>query len=91
MKCFDTHIHSEGRSVEDLLFMSSNGIKAAVICAFYPIELLYQETMIDLFRRLIESEKGRGSKAEMVYTIKYLNSWSGIQNRLHLVRFIILV
>lgn len=65
MKCFDSHIHSEGRSVEDLTTMSKEGIKAAITCAFYPIEPMYQETLIDLFRKLIEFEGYRGKKAGM--------------------------
>jgi hypothetical protein len=65
MRCFDTHIHSEGRSVEDLTLMAKEGIKAAVTCAFYPIKPLYQETLIDLFRKLVEFEKYRGKKAGM--------------------------
>lgn len=65
MKYFDAHIHSEGRSVEDLITMSRHGIKAAVTCAFYPIEPLYQETMIDLFRKLSDFEVQRGVKAGM--------------------------
>lgn len=65
MRCFDTHIHSEGRSAEDLAFMSKNGIKKAVTCAFYPIEPFYQETLIDLFRKLLSFEKERGNNAGM--------------------------
>lgn len=65
MKCFDTHIHSEGRSVEDLTTMSREGIKAAITCAFYPIKPMYQETLIDLFRKLTDFEKYRGKKAGM--------------------------
>ncbi|HID43852.1 MAG TPA: deoxyribonuclease [Archaeoglobaceae archaeon] len=65
MKCFDAHIHSEGRSAEDLAFMAENGIKVVVTCAFYPIRPKYQETMIDLFRKLTEFERRRGKKAGM--------------------------
>ena len=65
MKCFDTHIHSEGRSVEDLTKMSNSGIKLAITCAFYPIKPMYQETLIDLFRKLNEFESYRGKKAGM--------------------------
>ncbi len=64
-KYFDAHIHSEGRSVEDLITMSKHHIKAAVTCAFYPIEPRYQETLIDLFRKLSEFEPYRGVKAAM--------------------------
>ncbi|RLI75618.1 deoxyribonuclease [Archaeoglobales archaeon] len=66
MKCFDTHIHSEGRSVEDLTLMSREGIKAAITCAFYPIKPMYQETLVDLFRKLTEFENQRGKKAGMM-------------------------
>ncbi|RLI79848.1 deoxyribonuclease [Archaeoglobales archaeon] len=65
MKCFDTHIHSEGRSVEDLTAMANEGIKAAITCAFYPIKPMFQETLIDLFRKLIDFEKYRGKKTGM--------------------------
>lgn len=65
MKYFDAHIHSEGRSSEDLALMASEGIKRAVTCAFYPIVPLHQGTLIDLFRKLISFEKERGDKAGM--------------------------
>ena len=65
MELFDTHIHSEGRSVEDLKFMAENGIKKALTCAFYPIVPRYGETLIDLFRKLVEFEAYRGKKAGM--------------------------
>jgi len=65
MELFDSHIHSEGRSVEDLEKMSEHGIKHAVSCAFYPIKPLFAETLMDLFRKLIEYESGRGRKAGM--------------------------
>ena len=65
MKCFDSLIHSEGRSIEDLTAMSNEGIKAAITCAFYPIKPMYQETLIDLFRKLIDFESYRGKKAGM--------------------------
>ncbi len=65
MELFDAHIHSEGRSVEDLRFMAENGIKKALTCAFYPIVPKYGETLIDLFRKLVEFEAYRGKKAGM--------------------------
>ena len=65
MELFDSHIHSEGRSVEDLAKMSEHGIKHAVSCAFYPIKPLFAETLMDLFRKLIEYESKRGEKAGM--------------------------
>jgi predicted metal-dependent TIM-barrel fold hydrolase len=65
MDVFDTHIHSEGRSVEDLSRMAERGIKMAVTCAFYPIQPLFQETLIDLFRKLTIYEQRRGEKAGM--------------------------
>ncbi|MFW6185403.1 MAG: TatD family hydrolase [Halobacteriota archaeon] len=65
LKYFDAHIHSEGRSIEDLITMSKNGIKAAVTCAFYPIKPHHQETMLDLFRKLMEFEIQRGVTARM--------------------------
>jgi len=64
-KVFDTLIHSEGRSVEDLSKMAERGIKAAITCAFYPIQPLHQETLIDLFRKLVSYERKRGEKAGM--------------------------
>ncbi len=65
MEVFDAHIHSEGRSVEDLKRMSDAGIKFAVTMAFYPIRPLFAETLIDHFRKLIEFESKRGESAGM--------------------------
>ncbi|AKG92626.1 putative metal-dependent hydrolases with the TIM-barrel fold [Geoglobus ahangari] len=65
MTAIDTHIHSEGRSVEDLKFMAENGIKIAITCAFYPIRPSFPETLIDLARKLTEFEPERGEKAGM--------------------------
>jgi hypothetical protein len=65
MEVFDTHIHSEGRSIDDLAKMAEKGIKLAVSCAFYPIQLFYQETFIDLFRKLVTFEARRGEKVGM--------------------------
>jgi hypothetical protein len=65
MKIFDTHIHSEGRSIEDLAEMVGMGIEMAISCAFYPIQPLYPETLIDLFRKLTIFEIERGKKAGM--------------------------
>jgi len=65
MKLFDTHIHSEGRSIEDLKYMAENGIVKAITCAFYPIKPLHAETLIDNFRKLVEFETERGKKAGM--------------------------
>jgi len=63
MKWFDTHIHSEGRSVEDLRRMADAGIESAITCAFYPIPPEHPETLIDLFRKLEIFEVKRGEKA----------------------------
>ena len=65
MKWFDTHIHSEGRSVEDLRKMADAGIEFAVTCAFYPIPPEHPETLLDLFRKLEIFEAKRGEKAGM--------------------------
>jgi len=65
MALIDTHIHSEGRSVEDLKFMAENGISKAITCAFYPIKPRFPETLIDLFRKLTEYEPERAEKAGM--------------------------
>ncbi len=65
MEVFDTHIHSEGRSVEDLERMAEEGIKKAVTCAFYPIEPKFPETLIDLFRKLATFEIERGKSVGM--------------------------
>lgn len=65
MEVFDTHIHSEGRSVDDLRRMREKGIRWAVTCAFYPIEPKFPETLIDLFRKLTTFEVERGRKAGM--------------------------
>jgi len=65
MEVFDTHIHSEGRSVEDLEKMAKEGIVKAVTCAFYPIKPKFAETLIDLFRKLTTFEIERGRSAGM--------------------------
>ncbi|WP_048090583.1 TatD family hydrolase [Geoglobus acetivorans] len=65
MMLVDTHIHSEGRSVEDLKHMAGNGIKKAITCAFYPIQPEFPETLMDLARKLTEFEPERGKKAGM--------------------------
>lgn len=65
MKWFDTHIHSEGRSVEDLKRMADAGIEFAITCAFYPIPPEHPETLLDLFRKLETFEVKRGEKAGM--------------------------
>ncbi len=65
MKVFDTHIHSEGRSVEDLEEMARGGVYKAVTCAFYPIVPEYPETLLDHFRKLTEFEVERGRSAGM--------------------------
>ncbi len=65
MTVIDTHIHSEGRSVEDLRFMAENGIRKAITCAFYPLPPKFQETLIDLARKLTEFEPRRGERAGM--------------------------
>ena len=65
MEWFDTHIHSEGRSVEDLKRMADANIRLAVTCAFYPIPPEHPETLLDLFRKLETFEVKRGEKAGM--------------------------
>ncbi len=67
MRCFDAHIHAEGRSIEDLEKMSEAGVKYAVNCAFYPIIPKYPETFLDLFRKMtsFEIEKGREAGIEL--------------------------
>lgn len=65
MMLVDTHIHSEGRSVEDLKKMAEAGIMKAITCAFYPIVPVHYGTMIDLARKLTEFEPYRGKKAGM--------------------------
>ena len=65
MKVFDTHIHSEGRSVEDLEEMRRSGIFKAVTCAFYPIVPRYPETLLDHFRKLSTFEVDRAKSAGM--------------------------
>ncbi len=65
MPVVDAHIHSEGRSVEDLKFMAENEIKKVITCAFYPIKPKFPETLIDLVRKLTEFEPKRGDRAGM--------------------------
>ena len=65
MKVFDTHIHSEGRSVEDLEEMVKAGIEMAVTCAFYPVIPSYPETLLDHFKKLSTFEVERAKSAGM--------------------------
>lgn len=63
MSWFDSHIHSIGRSIEDLERMRELGVKYAMNCAFYPVVPEHPETLIDLFRRMVEFERERGREA----------------------------
>ncbi len=65
MEVFDAHIHSEGRSVENLEEMAKAGIKKALTCAFYPIKPNYPETLVDHFRKLREFEVERAKSVGM--------------------------
>lgn len=58
----DTHIHADGMSEDELRYMVSNGIKRAITCAFYPVEPKYQQTFIDLFRRMIDFDVPQAKK-----------------------------
>jgi predicted metal-dependent TIM-barrel fold hydrolase len=65
MECFDTHIHSEGKGINDLKAMVKRGITKVVSCAFYPIQPTAPETLIDEFRRLKDYETRRAEKVGM--------------------------
>jgi hypothetical protein len=56
---FDSHFHSEGIGFSEIRKMAEAKIVEACSVAFYPVKPLYAETMIDLFRKLIEFEPRR--------------------------------
>lgn len=58
----DTHIHADGMSETELENMVSSGIKRAITCAYFPIVPKYPQTLIDLFRRLIDFDAFRAKK-----------------------------
>ncbi len=58
----DTHIHADGMSEDKLRYMVSNGITRAITCAFYPVEPKYQQTFVDLFRRMIDFDVPQAKK-----------------------------
>jgi len=60
---YDTHIHSEGRSIDELKAMGQSGIRYANTCAFYPVQPQFSGTLIDLFRKIEEFETHRAKKA----------------------------
>jgi len=43
--------------------MANEGIKGLIGALYYPIIPIYEETLIDLFRKLIDFEKSRGKEA----------------------------
>ncbi len=63
LKVYDTHTHSEGRSIKELKEMAEKGIVKINSCAFYPVRPMHYGTLIDLFRKLQEFETERGDKA----------------------------
>ncbi|MDI3502511.1 MAG: uncharacterized protein PWR09_636 [Archaeoglobi archaeon] len=63
MRWFDSHVHLEGRSIEDLERMRELGLKAVMNCAFYPVPPEHPETFHDLFRRMLIFEVERGKDA----------------------------
>lgn len=63
MKWFDSHVHLEGRSIEDLEKMGELGVRAVMNCAFYPIPPEHPETFHDVFRRMLIFEVERGRDA----------------------------
>ncbi len=56
---FDSHLHTEGLGFRDLKEMAEIGIKEVCSLAFYPIRPNYPQTMIDVFRKLVEFETAR--------------------------------
>ncbi len=60
---FDSHLHSEGLGFSNLKEMAEKGIRKICTLAFYPVQPRYAETMLDLFRKLIEFEPMRGEAA----------------------------
>ncbi len=59
MRYIDLHTHTYFRSTDDLQLMAVAGVEAVNICAFFPIEPTYGETLIDFFDWLIEEEASR--------------------------------
>lgn len=53
---FDSHIHSDGLGYSELLMLSNAGIKEVCSLAFYPVKPRYPQTMIDVFRKLVDFE-----------------------------------
>ena len=55
----DTHIHADGMCLKDFEDMVKHNIKKAITCAYYPIVPRYQQTMNDLFNKLIHFDVER--------------------------------
>ena len=55
----DTHIHADGMCLNDFEAMVRHGIKKAITCAYYPTVPRFQQTMSDLFNKLIHFDVER--------------------------------
>ncbi|MBO8179999.1 MAG: TatD family hydrolase [Archaeoglobus sp.] len=56
---FDSHLHSEGLGFSELKTLSQNQIKEVCSLAFFPVKPKYPQTMVDVFRKLMEFEPMR--------------------------------
>jgi len=56
---FDSHLHSEGLGFSELKKLAENQIKDICSLAFFPVKPRYPQTMIDVFRKLVEFEPVR--------------------------------
>ena len=55
----DTHIHADGMCLNDFEAMVRHNIKKAITCAYYPTVPRFQQTLIDLFNKLIHFDVER--------------------------------
>ena len=65
MNLIDAHTHTYLRGIEDLKSMAESGVTHAVICAFFPVFPSSSSTLLDLFRWMDITERGRFLQAGM--------------------------
>lgn len=53
---FDSHLHSEGLGFSELAQLRESGVREICSLAFFPVKPSYPQTMIDVFRKLVEFE-----------------------------------
>lgn len=59
MRIFDTHLHADTRSYEDLTFLALGGTEAAVTCAHDALPFRNPSGLFDHFERLLTREHSR--------------------------------